>query len=120
MLTLRNVSSMYFPSRQTLTHHYIAVGIQNSVLLFKKRACVAVEGVTNIQGVPEKRTFRMLQSVLGSKTLSGHNDRNLRMRTGVRSAVFVPRVLCSNLKVRFFLGHPVYSVSTFGHTCNPW
>ena len=40
--------------------------------------------------------------LLGSKTLSGHNDRNLGMRTWVRSAVFVPRVLCSNLKVRFF------------------
>ena len=50
----------------------------------------------------------MLQSVLGSKTLSGHNDRNLRMRTWVRSAVFVPRTLCSILKVRFFLGHPVH------------
>ena len=50
----------------------------------------------------KKRTFRMLQSVLGSKTLSGHNDRNLRMRTWVRSAVFVPRTLSSILKVRFF------------------
>ena len=44
----------------------------------------------------------MLQSVLGSKTLRGHNDRNLRMRTWVRSAVFVPRTLCSILRVRFF------------------
>ena len=44
----------------------------------------------------------MLQSVLGSKTLSGHNDRNLRMRTWVRSAIFVPGMLCSILKVFFF------------------
>ena len=44
----------------------------------------------------------MLQSVLGSKTLSGHNDRNLRMRTWICSAVFVPRTLCSILRVRFF------------------
>ena len=44
----------------------------------------------------------MLQSVLGSKTLSGHNDRNLRLRMWVRSAVFDPRMLCSILKVRFF------------------
>ena len=50
----------------------------------------------------KKRTVRMLQSVLGSKTLSGHNDRNLRMRMWVCSAVFVLRTLCSILKVRFF------------------
>ena len=50
----------------------------------------------------KKRTFRMLQSVLGSKTLSGHNDRNLRMRTWVRSAVFDLSTLCSILNVRFF------------------
>ena len=50
----------------------------------------------------KKRTFRMLQSVLGSITLSGHNDRNFRMRTWVRSAVFVLRTLCSILEVHFF------------------
>ena len=50
----------------------------------------------------QKRTFRMVQSVLRSKTLSGHNDRNLRMRTWVRSAVFILRTLYSILKVRFF------------------
>ena len=63
----------------------------------------------------------MLQSVLGSKTLSGHNDRNLRMRTWVRWAVFVPRTLCSILKVRFFLGHPVYSIENpfLMYACKP-
>ena len=48
----------------------------------------------------KKGTFRMLHSALGSKTLSGHNDRNLRMRSWVRWAVFVPRTLCSILKVK--------------------
>ena len=61
----------------------------------------------------KKRTVRMLQSVLGSKTLSGHNDRNLRMGTWVRSAVFDPRTLCSILIVRFFLGYPVGSKVMF-------
>ena len=62
-----------------------------------------ITALTKLDRVSQKkRTFRMLQSVLGSKTLSGHNDRNLRMRTWVRSAVFVPRTLCSILRVRFF------------------
>ena len=61
----------------------------------------------------KKRTFRMLQSVLGSKTLSGHNDRNLRMRTWVRSAVFVPRTLCSIPKVRFFWDTLYVHLSSF-------